>query len=307
MSDTAPPPLASSRTQRAFGAVMGCGMMGGFLGAGLLAMLLPLPARYEGFRSPIAVAMGVGSIVFFVLVGMIPMLIGGGDEAKRLDRLFGALGMAGADDPGHGRIYRGERDGRAAIAQAGTTGGNGFSRHAKASFSLGCDSGLRMLVGARGTPALNMARMGDRKHVVLMDRTHFDIRATHPPLARALADDPAWQAVEALLAGVADAPGVLMVEPDAIQLIVVGEGATHFDVPEVEALFAGLATVAAALERLGPATPPARGESVLALGHLTPTTQRWKQWAMSAGCLSLVVLAWLGWVAAVAVDAGLVP
>lgn len=307
MSDTAPPPLASSKAQSAFGGVLGCGMIGGFLGAGLLAMLLPLPPRFEGFRDPLSVAMGVGSILFFAAIGMVAVTIGAGDEAKRLDRLFSHFGLRGASDPGHGRVYRGEHEGREVTVQAGTTGGSAFSRHSKCSVSVEAETGVRMLVGARGTPALNMATPASRKHVLLLDRVDIDLRSTHPELARALAAHEAWAAVERLLAGIGNAPGVLVIEPQMVQLVVVGEGATHFDIPEIDQVLADLRAVAQTLEGLGPVPHPARGTSWLALGHLTPSTKRWQQWAMSLGCVSVIGLGWLAWVLAVAVDAGLVP
>lgn len=307
MSDTAPPPLPSVRREKLFGGVLGCGMMGSFLGAGLIAMLLPLPHRFEGFRDPLAVAFGVGSILFFVVVGMVPVYLNSGEEGRRLDRLFGSFGLLGASDPGHGRVYRGEHQGRETTVACMLTGGNAFARNSKASFSVSANIGLQALMAPRGTPALNMARPAGRKHVLLLDRKHIDIRASHPALIRALADDPAWADVDGLLAGISESPGVLVFEPEMVQALFIGPGATTFDVPDAQRILRQLGGVANALERLGPASPPSSGTSWLSLSHTAPTAKRWQQWAMSLGCLTLVTLGWLAWVLAIAIDAGLVP
>jgi len=301
-----PPPLASSRAQSLYGCVTGSALIGVFLGAGLISMLLPLPRAYEGLRDPLAVGLGIGGVVFTALLAMLPLTLFRAGERKRMDHLFGILEMSGRDDIGHGAEYRGELAGRSTSASVSLDGASPVTRHTRASFGLDANTGTQMVVCRRGSPYLAILGPAATRHVLLLDQIDRDVRATHPGLARAFAATPlAWSAVDRLLQGVGEAEAALSVGPSSVMLRVDGEGATQFDADKVRAIYADLRVVAESVESLGPLdTPVAPGKGWLDRSHHDRRGMRWQQWAISCGCVSVLVGGWVLWVVSVLLPIG---
>jgi len=302
---TAPPTPASKRAQSAFGCVMGTALIGVFLAAGLISMLLPLPGQFEGLRDPIAIGMGVGGVVATAMLGMVPLLLFRSGERKRMDRLFGGLEMTGKGDAGHGAEYRGTHNGRARSASVALDGASPVTRHTRASFGIDAHTGTRMVWCRRGSPYLQVWSPPGVKHVLLLDRVEVDVRSTHPDLARALANEGAfWDDLQSLLAGIGEAEALVTVYPDHLMLRVDGDGATLFDSRRVELLYDTLERLAVAIEARGPLDNPvdAKG-SWVDVAHGNRGRMRWQQWTLSCGCVSVIVLGWVAWVVAIIWDA----
>ena len=302
---TDPPAPASKRAQSFFGCVTGSALIGVFLGAGLVSMLLPLPAQFEALRDPIAVGLGFGGLVVTILVSMAPLLMFRSGERKRMDRLFGGLEMTGRGDAGHGAEYRGQVGGRSRSASVSLDGASPVTRHTRASFGLDATTHMRMVWTRRGSPYMQVWSPAGAKHVLLLDKMDVDVRATHPAIARAVADDPVfWGHLDQLLAGIGDAESLVTVGPDHIMLRVDGDGATLFDATKVEQLYATLEQLAVALEDRAPRdTPVHASRAWVDLAHTGRGSMRVQQWAMSLGCVTLIFVAWCAWVGAILWDA----
>ncbi len=298
---TRPPDAASPWATKAYGCLLGTGMMGAFLLAGVVGILLPLPHRWEALRPPFSIATGVGSIVAIALLGGVPLLLFRAGERRRFDLLFGQLGLRGRSDPGHGAEYQGNIDGREHSASVSLDGASPVTTHTRASFGVDAATGVRLVLAKRGSPYLQVYQPTDCRHVLLAPGEPLDVRSTHPEIARAWLTDPKVRpVVNRLLAGHHDAASILTVGPDNLLLRVDGDGATRFNGAEAAARFDDLRTLAAALEQRAPDTGRLRADgSWLDLGHKGRRSLRIRQWAMSCGCLTFVALGWLGWVAAI--------
>lgn len=302
---TTPPEPATQRAQSLYGCVTGSALIGVFLGAGLVSMVLPLPGHLEGLRDPIAVGLGIGGVVATALLAMAPLLLFRSGERRRMERLFGGLEMTGRPDLGHGSEFQGTHGGRTRTASVSLDGASPVTRHTRASFGLGADTGTRMIWCRRGSPYLQAWSPPGCKHVLLLDRVEVDMRSTHPALGRALADDPTfWDDLQSLLQAPGEAERIVTVGPDHLMLRVDGDGATLFDVDDVQRIYETLERLAHAIEARGPLDHPvSMGTSWLDQAHSGRRRMRLQQWAMSCGCLSLIVLAWAAWVAAIVWDA----
>jgi hypothetical protein len=300
-----PPAMASSRAQSAYGCVMAGALIGVFLLAGLLSLVLPIPRQFEGLRDPIAIGGGIGGVVVVALLGMVPLLLFRQGERKRMDTLFGALEMTGQTDAGHGAEYRGTWKGRTRSASVSLDGASPVSRHTRASFGLDADTGTRMVWTRRGSPYMQVWSPPGARHVLLLDRLDVDARSTHPELARELANDPTfWDDLQALMAGIGEAESLVTVGPDHLMLRVDGDGATLFDAHRAQQIYELLERLARAVEARKPTDTPAQATQAWAdLAHGSRKRMRRQQWATSLGCLTVVVLGWLAWVAAVILEA----
>lgn len=298
--DTTPPQLASKTAQSAYGCVMAGALMGGFLFAGLLAMLAPLPRHLEGLRDPLSVGLGLGSILAVVVLGFAPLVMFRPGERRRMDRLFGHLGLTGRADVGHGMEYRGTRQGREVRAAVTLDGASPVTRLGRAELSLDAQVGCRFLVAPRGSPHLHAYENNGTKHILLVDRPEVDVRASHPEHFRRLAADPElWTLIEDLMRGLHDAHGLVQAGPRHLMVGIAGEGATLFDHTVADDIFERLTRLALAIEAAGLPDNPATDSVWHEQAHTNRRALRIQQWAMSAGCLTLVLAGWAAWVLAV--------
>jgi len=307
MHTEAPKP-ASKRVQSAYGCVTATLLIGVFLAAGVVSMLLPLPRTLEDLREPIAIGLGIGGVVVVALMSMAPLLLFRSGERARMDRLFGTLHMTGRSDPGHGAEYRGRWGTRACTASVSLDGASPVTRHTRASFGLDAHAQTRMVWCRRGSPYLQVWSPPDAKHVLLSHHPEVDVRATDPARARTLSDQPEfWAEVEALLGWSAEAESVLTVAPDHVMLRVDGDNATLFEAEQVHRVFTGLERIAIAIEAATPteAAHPS-SDAWIDLAHNARRSMRWRQWGISFGCVGLLLLGWVAWVGAIVWKAGFI-
>jgi hypothetical protein len=285
---------ARGASSNVFGGVLAVLLIIGFLCAGLLTALLPLPRPLEGLRDPIGVAAGLGSIFGISFLAWLPGLLFRREEEGRLDRQLRGFLLENGQAGGQGRIYRATSGGRVWSLTCSLHHANPLFRMGILVIALPAPLG-RFLAFSHNPGELDrLLTMHNHGHVLGLG---LDVRADDAAFAKALWADRIWRPrLLRLLSAHPAARGCLLVEPGGLVLRLEGDSVLPFS-DEFLAEVRDLLFLISDHLRQHPGRASGPGEDHLSLHP--PGGPGIVRYILPCGCISLLSLAWLIWVGSV--------